>query len=141
VFRGDPDTYHFSGDGITWTSTESPQASRSHLIDGNTIYTRYNVLVEPAHVYALFGKTLFEDKEDLRNTYGSFHLQRFEGGFWSDPVLVSESGTQDNWYPNMNEDLRHGIGILYMKGGNETRKPVDGKIPLDIMFASTGAPR
>ena len=47
VFRGDPDTYHFSEDGIIWTATEAPQASRSHLISGNTIYTFYTVLVEP----------------------------------------------------------------------------------------------
>jgi hypothetical protein len=55
---------------------------------------------------------------------------------------VSEPGTEDNWYPNMNEDLRHGIGILYLKGSGRTRHTPPGeKTPLDIMFASTGAPR
>ena len=93
----------------------------------------------PAHVYALFGKTLFEDRHDLRNTYGALYLQRFDGEKWSEPALVSESGTEDNWYPNMNADLRHGIGVLYLKGSGRTRP---GKKPrLDIMFASTGAPR
>ena len=93
----------------------------------------------PAHVYALFGKTLFEDKKDLRNTYGALYLQRLDGQVWGEPVLVSEPGTEDNRYPNMNEDLRHGIGILYLKGSGRTRP---GEKPLlDIMFASTGAPK
>jgi len=48
VFRGDPNTYHFSPDGETWTATEAPQASRSHLIEGDAIHTFYTVLVEPA---------------------------------------------------------------------------------------------
>lgn len=95
---------------------------------------------EPNHLYALFGKTLYEDKKDLRNTYGALYLQRFDGQSWSEPVLVSEPDTEDNWYPNMNADLKHGVGILYMKG-SRSRPKVDDKTPLDIMFASTGAPK
>lgn len=93
----------------------------------------------PAHVYVLFGKTLFEDAEDLRSTYGALCLQRFDGRTWSEPILVSQPDTEDNWYPNMNADVRHGIGILYLKGSGRLRQ--SGKPPLDIMFASTGAPR
>jgi hypothetical protein len=48
VFRGGPDSYHFSEDGLKWTATQAPQAGRSHLIQGDTIYTFYTVLVEPA---------------------------------------------------------------------------------------------
>jgi hypothetical protein len=95
---------------------------------------------EPNHLYVLFGKTLHEDKKDLRNTYGALYLRRFDGQSWAEPVLVSEEGTEDNWYPNMNADLKHGVGILYMKGSH-SRPPVDGKTPLDIMFATTGAPK
>jgi len=94
---------------------------------------------QPNHVYALFGKTMFEDQKDLRNTYGELYLQRFDGKSWGEPVLVSEPGTEDNWYPNMNADLRHGIGILYLKGSSRTRQ--GKKPPLDIMFASTGPPK
>ena len=93
---------------------------------------------KPAHVYVLHGKTLYENKNDLRSTYGELYLQRFDGRTWSKPVLVSEPGTKENWYPNMNEDVRHGIGILYLKGAGRVQS---GKPPLDIMFASTGAPR
>jgi len=93
---------------------------------------------QPAHVYLLFGKTLFEGK-DLRNTYGELYLQCFDGKSWSEPVMVSEPGTEDNWYPNMNADLKHGIGILYLKGSGRTRP--GKKPPLDIMFASTSAPQ
>lgn len=94
---------------------------------------------QPNHVYALFGKTLHEDKKDLRNTYGALYLQRFDGQSWSKPILISEPGTEDNWYPNMNADLKHGTGILYLKGSHQ-RPQVDGKTPLDIMFTTTGAP-
>ncbi|GAF78257.1 unnamed protein product, partial [marine sediment metagenome] len=52
---------------------------------------------------------------------------------------VSEPDTKDNWYPNMNEDVRQGIGILYLRGSGRTRQ--GEKPPLDIMFASTGSPR
>ncbi len=92
----------------------------------------------PAHVYLLFGKTLYQGR-DRRNTYGELHLQRFDGRSWSEPVLVSEPGTKDNWYPNMNEDLRCGIGVLYLKGSAQTRE--GDPPPLDIMFASTGPPK
>jgi hypothetical protein len=94
---------------------------------------------DPAHVYVLFGKTLYEDKRDLRNTYGALYLQRLDGTGWSEPVLVSEPDTTDKWYPNMNEDVRHGIGALYLKGSGRMRK--GDKPPLDIMFACTGPPR
>lgn len=95
---------------------------------------------QPNHLYVLFGKTLYEDKKDLRNTYGELYLQQFDGQSWSDTVLISEPDTKDNWYPNMNADMKHGVGILYMKGSH-SRPKVDGKTPLDIMFASTGAPK
>jgi len=38
----------------------------------------------------------------------------------------------------MNADVRHGIGILYLKGAERMRPTPPGeKTPLDIMFAST----
>ena len=93
---------------------------------------------KPAHVYLLFGKTIFENENDLRSTYGELYIQRFDGETWSEPILVSEPGTSENWYPNMNEDLCYGIGILYLKGAGKIQK---GKPELDIMFASTGSPK
>lgn len=92
----------------------------------------------PAHVYCLFGRTRYQGR-DRRNTYGELHLQRFDGKVWSDPVLVSEPDTKDNWYPNMNEDVRSGIGVVYLRGSGRTRE--GQKPPLDIMFVSTGAPK
>jgi hypothetical protein len=103
-----------------------------------TVVLSLDTSQDPAHVYVLFGKTLYEDKRDLRNTYGALYLQRLDGTGWSEPALVSEPDTRDNWYPNMNEDVRHGIGVLYLKGSGRTRK--GKKPPLDIMFACTGSP-
>ena len=93
---------------------------------------------DPVHVYVLFGKTLFENRGDLRSTYGELYLQRLDGETWTEAVLVSEPGTAENWYPNMNGDVSRGIGVLYLKGAGRVQS---GKPPLDIMFASTGAPR
>ncbi len=104
-----------------------------------TVVLSLDTSQQPAHVYVLFGKTLFENRNDLRSTYGELYLQRLAGGSWSEPVLVSEPSTQENWYPNMNADVRHGIGILYLKGSGGAVQ--SGKPPLDIMFASTGAPK
>ncbi len=92
----------------------------------------------PAHVWMVFGRTRYRGR-DRRNTYGELYVQRFDGNAWSEPVLASEPGTTDNWYPNMNEDVRDGVGILYLKGSAQTRK--GDPTPLDIMFASTGAPK
>jgi hypothetical protein len=93
----------------------------------------------PARVWVLYGETRHLDPEDQRQAWGDLHLiSRGEMG-WSDPILVSEPGEHENWYPNMNEDVARGFGILYLAGGQEGPTQ-GGKRVLDIMFASTGAP-
>ncbi len=94
----------------------------------------------PAHVRVLYGETWYENPRDRRQAWGDLHLIRYDGTSWSDPILVSEPGRHENWYPNMVEDVSRGFGILYLKGGQEGPKR-DGKRVLEIMFASTGAPR
>ena len=93
----------------------------------------------PTHVWLLYGKTLFEHP-DPRWQSGELYLMRFDGESWSEPVLVSEHGTKYNWYPNMNEDVSRGIGVLYLKGVPENQAAVK-HTDFDIMFSSTGAPR
>jgi hypothetical protein len=88
VFRGDPATYHFSEDGIAWTSTEAPQASRSHLIDGNTIYTFYTVMVEPAP------KWIF-DNFICQGTISGNEIQ------WEEPYKLD---TRVSYYPDLKQD-------------------------------------
>ena len=138
---------YVDGEGNLWYrnakppygSSDWPEPAQLQPFKTFTVVLSLDTSYQPAHLYVLFGKTLFEDKKDLRNTYGALYLQRFDGQTWSKPVLVSEPDTEDNWYPNMNEDVRHGIGILYLKGSGRTRE--GEKPPLDIMFASTGAPK
>ena len=138
---------YVEGDGALWyrtcTSPYRPEdwsePVRLQPFKTFTVVLSLDTSHRPAHVYLLFGKMLFEDAHDLRNTYGELYLQRFDGESWSEPILVSQPGTEDNWYPNMNEDVSLGLGILYLRGSARTRP--GERPPLDIMFASTGVPR
>lgn len=93
----------------------------------------------PVHLWLLYGKTLFEHR-DPRWQSGELYLMKFDGESWSDSVLVSELRTKYNWYPNMNEDVSKGIGVLYLKGVPENQAAVE-RTDYDIMFSSTGVPR
>ena len=127
--------------GTPYGAEDWSEPVQIHPFKTFTVVLSLDTSHQPNHVYLLFGKTLFEQSSDLRNTYGALYLQRFDGQSWSEPVLVSEPDTEDNWYANMNADVRHGIGILYLKGAERTRPTPKGeKTLLDIMFASTGAP-
>jgi len=92
----------------------------------------------PAHLYLVYGKTMFEHP-DPRWQSGELYLTKFDGKTWSEPVLISEPGTKYNWYPNMNEDISKGIGVLYLKGVPENQRAVKST-DHDIMFSSTGTP-
>jgi len=94
----------------------------------------------PAHLWVLYGEVVHESQGDPRQTWGDLYLTRYDGQSWGEPILVSEPGEHENWYPNMNENVGQDFGILYLKGGQQGPKQ-DGKRVLDIMFASTGAPQ
>ena len=94
---------------------------------------------DPAQVCLLYGKTMFEHA-DPRWQSGELYVTKYGGGAWSEPVLVSEPSTTDNWYPNMNADVSRGIGVLYLRGVPEDQAAVKNT-DFDIMFSSTGPPR
>lgn len=91
----------------------------------------------PSYLYLLFGRTQFEHR-DPRWQSGELYIVKFDGESWSKPVLVSEPGTKYNWYPNMNEDVSKGIGVMYLKGMPENQGAIKS-MDFDIMFSSTGA--
>ena len=93
----------------------------------------------PSHLWLLYGKTLFEHP-DPRWQSGELYLMEYDGITWGESVLVSEPGTKYNWYPNMNEEVSKGIGVLYLKGMPESQAAVE-QTDYDIMFASTGTPQ
>jgi hypothetical protein len=93
----------------------------------------------PAHLCLLYGKTRFEHR-DPRWQSGELYVTVFDGRSWSPPELVSEPGTSANWYPNMNQDVSRGIGVLYLKGVPASQGAIE-ETDFDIMFSSTGAPR
>jgi len=90
----------------------------------------------PTHLWLLYGKTVFEHR-DPRWQSGELYLTTFDGEFWGEPILVSEPGTKYNWYPNMNEDVSKGIGVLYLKGMPKNQAAIK-HTDFDIMFSSTG---
>jgi len=93
----------------------------------------------PAHIWLLYGKTLFEHPDPRWQT-GELYITGLDGKSWSEPVLVSEPGTRYNWYPNMNEDASEGIGVLYLKGVPKNQAAIKNT-EFDIMFSCTGPPR
>ena len=89
VFRGGPNAYHFSSDGVTWTYTEAQQASRSHFIDGDSIYTQYSVDMDPA-----------PDKWDFKH-YACVGAIGEEAIAWGEPA---ELPLRLTYYPDIQRD-------------------------------------
>jgi hypothetical protein len=69
---------------------------------------------------------------DLRERTGELYARRFGAGQWqSPPRLVSSPGTIYNWYPNVNQDVRDGLCVLYSRSLDQRRLGV----PLAVMAA------
>jgi hypothetical protein len=80
----------------------------------------------PYGLKVLYGKLRYVG-EDPRVRTGELYIRDFNGDCWTGrPVLVSESRTVHNWYPNVNRDVSEGVCVLYTKGL---------KIPLSIMVS------
>ena len=68
--------------------------------------------------------------EDSRVHTGELFVRRLDGRGWSGaPLRVSEPNTVHNWYPNVNQDTREGLCVLYSRSEDE-RNPM---VPLSIM--------
>ena len=51
---------------------------------------------------------------DKRRRTGELRARRFDGQTWQgDSVLVSQPGTIHNWYPNVNQDVKNGLCVLF----------------------------
>ena len=69
---------------------------------------------------------------DKRERTGPLYVRRFDGTDWmGDPVLVSHPGTVHNWYPNVNQDAKDGICVMYSRSVDPKRL---GK-PLAVMVS------
>ena len=70
--------------------------------------------------------------EDKRRRTGQLYSRRFDGRNWrSGPVLVSQSGTLHNWYPNVNQDTNSGLCVLYSRSIDKDNVSV----PLAVMVS------
>lgn len=68
--------------------------------------------------------------DDARIRTGEIYARRSDGRQWAgDALLVSEPGTIYNWYPNVNQDARDGLCVLYSRSEDEHNVMV----PLSIM--------
>jgi len=67
---------------------------------------------------------------DQRERTGELYARRFAAGQWqSQPWLISAPGTIYNWYPNVNQDARGGLCVLYSRSLDQRRLGV----PLAVM--------
>ena len=121
VFRGDPNTYHFSGDGKSWSAAEAAQASRSHLICGNTIYTFYSVLAEPAPKWVF-------DKFVCRGTIAGKKIE------WEAPHKLE---TEVAYYPDLKQDTK---GHFTMTGRHAMRGENGKVVGTEVLWKRSRRP-
>ena len=83
--------------------------------------------ISPSRIALVYGKQLATDGGRFHT--GDLYLKWFDGQNWeSNGLLISESGTTYNWYPNMIRDVSGDIGVMYLKGHWDAGS-------LDIMFS------
>jgi len=70
--------------------------------------------------------------KDKRQRTGELYARRFDGLEWrGEPILVSQPGTIHNWYPNVNQDVRAGLCVLYSRSKDREHLGV----PLAVMVS------
>lgn len=70
--------------------------------------------------------------KDKRQRTGELYARRFDGQEWrGEPMLVSQPGTIHNWYPNVNQDVREGLCVLYSRSKDREHLGV----PLAVMVS------
>ena len=89
--------------------------------------------VSPARPVIVYG--LQKRSDGGRLHAGELYLIRHDGSGWTAPLLVSEKGRDDNWYPSLIEDCSGDIGILYLRNFYRPMRPKDIEAPWDVMFA------
>ena len=88
---------------------------------------------EPARPVVVCG--LQKRSDGGRLHAGQLYLIRHDGKTWAEPLLITEKGRNDNWYPNLMEDCSGDIGILYLRNYYGGRAPQGVETPWDVMFA------
>ena len=88
----------------------------------------------PARPVIVYG--FQKDSDGGRLHAGELYLLRRDGKRWAEPVLVSEKGREDNWYPNLIEDCTGAVGVLYLRNFYRGKAPKDVRAPWDVMFAA-----
>jgi hypothetical protein len=84
---------------------------------------------KPYGLVVTYGLERYADTDERFHT-GKLFARRFDGKQWAgEPVLVSEPGTIHNWYPNVSQDARDGLCVLYSK----CEDPEYVRIPLSIL--------
>ena len=77
--------------------------------------------------------------KDKRVRTGALYTRRFNGKQWQNEAIpISPPSTIHNWYPNVNQDVRDGLCVMYSRSVNPSRL---GK-PLAVMVSvlPTGQP-
>jgi hypothetical protein len=70
--------------------------------------------------------------DDKRQRTGELHARRFDGKKWlGEPMQVSQPDTIYNWYPNVNQDTKDGLCVLYSRSIDQFHLG----IPLAVMIS------
>ena len=83
----------------------------------------------PYDLVITYGKEKHVGK-DMRQRTGALYARRFDGKKWQgEPLRISQPDTIHSWYPNVNQDARDGLCVLYSRSIDA----VDLGVPLAIM--------
>ena len=89
--------------------------------------------LKPGCPIVVYGIQKNSDKGRLHA--GELYLIQYNGEKWSNPILISEKGRKDAWYPNMIENCSGDIGVLYLRNFYRGKPPKFRKNPWDVMFS------
>ena len=75
----------------------------------------------PHELVITYGRERHVGKDNRQRT-GELHVRRFDGTSWlGEPLRISQPDTIFNWYPNVSQNVRDGLCVLYSRSMDERR--------------------
>lgn len=111
--------------GYFWVFTREDQQGTAHRTSEPNAIDKW----EPESMVITYGQEKHVGKGRRQRT-GELYARRFDGEKRrGEPILLSQPGTIHNWYPNVNQDVRDGLCVLYSRSKDKEHLGV----PLAVM--------